>query len=176
MVNRELDYIDFRDYEALRRFVDDAPSPLRGHKLTPQHWSMSLWCRSNRPAREDGPGRTRSLRQPSESGVMSASRSSSGRTSSLRSGNTAMTSRLSGTPQRSASRSSTSQTSSSIDWLSWFSNRVQTRKNSELKSITLNRSSPPIVSWRWSIQSKQNPVAPLLGWAPSDRPIHNFWD
>ena len=35
MVNRELDYIDFRDDDALRQYVDDAPSPAPGAPLQP---------------------------------------------------------------------------------------------------------------------------------------------
>ena len=35
MVNRELDDIDFRDDDALRQYVDDAPSPAPGAPLQP---------------------------------------------------------------------------------------------------------------------------------------------
>ena len=35
MVNRELDYIDFRDDDALRQYVDEAPSPVPGTPLHP---------------------------------------------------------------------------------------------------------------------------------------------
>ena len=35
MVNREVDYIDFRDDDALRQYVDEAPSPVPGTPLHP---------------------------------------------------------------------------------------------------------------------------------------------
>ena len=34
MDNRELDYVDFRDVDALRNYVDDAPTPMEGTPLS----------------------------------------------------------------------------------------------------------------------------------------------
>ena len=71
MVDRELDYIDFRDFDARRQYVDEAPSPVSG---TPTHLAAPADVFATPPPRPRG--RPRKSPEPlpaSQGGAMSAS-------------------------------------------------------------------------------------------------------
>ena len=53
MVNRELDYIDFRDYDALRQYVDEAPSPAPGTQTRPTE-PAEVFVMPQQPSRPRG--------------------------------------------------------------------------------------------------------------------------
>ena len=63
MVNRELDYIDFRDYDALRQYVDDAPSPAPGTPLHPAA-PAEIFTMPPQPSRSRGRPRKNPQTQP----------------------------------------------------------------------------------------------------------------
>ena len=65
MVNRELDYIDFHDYDALRQHVDDAPSPAPGKQTHPTA-PAEIFIMPPRPSSPSGRPRENPVPRPAK--------------------------------------------------------------------------------------------------------------